>query len=85
MMKVPMPKDWEGPRHKPVVDGTLIADKFGSKLSAPDVGRLIHITSRLYKLRCLADYTPSVQLGKVDADTAIAFLIEGMRMLEKAA
>lgn len=78
-----MPVNWEGPHHKPVHEGTIIANRLSKWLRPNEQGRLIAIVADLYRLRLLADYTPSVGIGEGDARVAIGRLLIALRISEK--
>lgn len=82
LANVTMPLDWEGPKHGAL--GDLIANNLSNWFSAPHIGRLLQVRSLLYKLRIIADYSPSQAVEKRDADTAIGYLLQAMEILEKA-
>jgi len=80
---VSMPAGWDGPRHAPLVRGSLFASHFATWWSAPEVGRSIYLIATLYRLRIVADYSPSSEVNKEDADLGFACLLELESLLGK--
>jgi hypothetical protein len=64
----------EGPRHKALITGFVIESHLAERFSASDRGRLIHHVNRLYKLRLMADYQPSIDVGEFDAKEGLAHM-----------
>jgi hypothetical protein len=77
-----MPAGWEGPHHKAVYGGKIVADHLGKWLKPTEQGRLAFMASLLYKLRIQADYSPSAVVEENDVRLAFGRLIEARRIME---
>ena len=81
---VQMPVDQEGPSHRKLCDGNLIANNLKG-LDPRTRGRLISIVPNLYRLRIIADYRPSMSVTPDDVRLALGDMTQALQILEDAA
>lgn len=71
----------EGPSHAAVYGGEIIAGGFSGDLSPSEQGRLISFCSLLYRLRCIADYSPSIGVDEHDVRLAVGRMNEALEIV----